>query len=209
MLIQPISSIRKDCSDLFAYSHKVMAHHIQSHVRESVQYDLNKSMFTWANMKPDFIPELAKRKHYIEESFEFVVDKIVALLETPASDLLDKQKRRWLEIEMGVICHFVTDFFCVPHNQRWEFKHAMIPHVKYERALDKKARMLNSINCLTLPEIKEYSKESVSFFLDELLYEYEQKKDYKRDMVYSISVCSAICTFILEKIYLNDFGKTA
>lgn len=186
-----------------------MAYHIQSRVKESVQFDLNKSTFSWANMKPDFKPELAKRKHYIEESFEFVIDKIMNLIKIPASDLLDKQKRKMIEIEMGIICHFVTDFFCVPHNQRWEFKHSMIPHIKYETALDKKSRTLNTVQTLCLPEIKDDSRESITAFLKDLLAEYEVKKDYMRDVVYSVNICSAICSFILEKIYLNTVRKSA
>lgn len=186
-----------------------MAYHIKSHVKENIQYDLNRSTFYWANMKPDFIPELAKRKHYIEESFDFVVDKVVALINTPAHHLLDNQKQKKIEIEMGVICHFVTDFFCVPHNQRWEFKDYMIPHVKYEAILDNKVKTLNVVNKLNLPAIKDHSKESVSFFLNELLEEYELENDYMRDVVYSVNVCSALCTFILERIYSNTVSKTA
>jgi hypothetical protein len=71
-----------------------MAFHIKTHINEKVQHDLNKATFYWANMKPDFIPELAKRKHYIEESFDYVVDKVVALINTPANHLLDKQKQK-------------------------------------------------------------------------------------------------------------------
>jgi Zinc dependent phospholipase C len=110
---------------------------------------------------------------------------------------------------MGIIFHFVTDFFCVPHNQRWEFKDHMIPHVKYEAILDNKVKTVNMVDKLTLPAIKDHSRESISLFLNELLAEYELKNDYMRDVIYSVNVCSALCTFILERIYSNTVSKTA
>ncbi|WP_439649978.1 zinc dependent phospholipase C family protein [Cytobacillus pseudoceanisediminis] len=88
-----------------------MSLQIQSFVKENSQYSVDTPTFSWANMKPDFIPNLAKRKHYIEESFDFVVDKILSLLKLPSYNLLDKNKRKRIDVEMGIICHFLTDFF--------------------------------------------------------------------------------------------------
>lgn len=195
---------RKECFILFAYSHHVMSLQIQSFVKENSQYSVDTPTFSWANMKPDFIPNLAKRKHYIKESFDFVVDKILSLLKLPSYNLLDKNKRKRIDVEMGIICHFLTDFFCVPHNQRWEFKHHMIPHVKYESILDQKAKSLNIVEKLKMPPILNNSRESVSDFLIEVLEEYEQKKDYMRDIVFSVNVSTAICSYIIKSIMSND-----
>lgn len=181
-----------------------MSLQIQSFVKEISQYSVDTAIFSWANIKPDFIPELAKRKHYIDESFDFVVDKIYSLLRLPSKDLLDKERRKKIDTEMGVICHFLTDFFCVPHNQRWEFKHHMIPHVKYESILDQRAKSLNIVKKILIPPILDNSRESISYFLKELLEEYEQKKDYMRDVVFSVNVSSAICSYIIKSIMSND-----
>lgn len=188
---------------MFAKTHQILAHHIANHVKQELNYTLDSHTFAWSNMKPDFVPHLAVRKHYIEESFPFVVERILYLIHTPSDYLADDKKKKWVQSEIGVICHFVSDFFCVPHNQRWEFKHSMIPHVKYETKLEGIAKDVSLIDKLSLPSLDEVSKESVSLFLRELLDEYEQKKDYQRDLLYSVNVCTAISTFILNSIMSN------
>jgi Zinc dependent phospholipase C len=185
---------------LFAKTHQLLSHHIASHIKEKTNYTFEKYTFGWSNMKPDFVPSLAVKKHYIEESFPFVVEEILSLMTTPSEDLLNKHKKKIFEAKLGVICHFVSDFFCVPHNQRWEFKHSMIPHVKYETKLEGITRNVSTINSMCLPTLSLYSKESVSLFLRELLDEYEQKKDYQRDLLYSVNVCTAVSSFIIQAV---------
>jgi hypothetical protein len=188
---------------LFAKTHQILSHHIALHVKDQLNYPFHSSWFAWANMKPDFVPHLAMRKHYIEESFNFVVDKIVALTQLNYQDLINEKKRKEIEVEIGIICHFISDFFCVPHNQRWEFKHSMLPHIQYEAKLEKIAKEISMIEKMHLPPIQDYSRNSICQFLKELLVEYENKQDYMRDLTYSVNVCSAITTFILHAILSN------
>ncbi|PLS19766.1 hypothetical protein CVD28_03935 [Bacillus sp. M6-12] len=178
----------------------MLSHHIATHIKEKVDYEFEKSTFTWSNMKPDFVPSLAVKKHYIDESFPFVIEEILSLMKTPMEDLLNKRTKKVFEAKLGVICHFVSDFFCVPHNQRWEFKHSMIPHVKYETKLEGITKDISMIDTMLTPTIQTYSRESISLFLRELLDEYEQKKDYERDLLYSVNVCTAVSTFIIQAV---------
>jgi hypothetical protein len=197
---------RKFCL-LFAKTHQILSHHIALHVKDQLNYSFHPSLFAWANMKPDFVPHLAIRKHYIEESFDFVVDKILALTQLPQYELLNEKRRKNIEEEIGVICHFLSDFFCVPHNQRWEFKHSMLPHIQYESKLETIAKEVSVIDKIHLPAIYDSSRNSVVQFLRELLAEYECKQDYVRDLIYSVNVCSSITSFILSAILANTNTK--
>lgn len=184
-----------------------MAHHIESQVKHSIGYTFEPTVFSFSNMKPDFAPKLLVKKHYIEESFPFVVEEIADLIKTSSTDLLNKTKKRQFEAKLGVICHFLCDFFCVPHNQRWEFSHSMIPHVKYEVHLDSLIKNKSQINPMILPPIPDNSNLSISRFLYELLKEYELKQDYHRDMLYSANVCSAIIIFVLKEVFNTNIAS--
>lgn len=75
------------------------------------------------------------KKHYMDESLEMILVKIRNL-----SALTENDINKWISIskfsqEVGVICHFLCDFFCIPHSERWEFKHSMNKHVRYEKDL--------------------------------------------------------------------------
>lgn len=189
---------------MFPYTHRIISHHVQSNIKEQLNYQLDSKNFAWGNMKPDMVPSLAVKKHYKTESFDFVIDKIMDLMKHQPQELLDKNKKKKIEGEIGVICHFVSDYFCIPHNQRWEFKHSMVPHVKYETRLDSKASQYNVIDSISLPTLKNYSRRNVILFLEELLEEYETKRDYKRDIIYSVNICTRISGMILGAILSKD-----
>lgn len=155
-------------------------------------------------MKPDISPGLAIRKHYKAETFEFVIDKIVALMKLSPVLFLDKKQKKIIECEIGVVCHFLSDFFCVPHNQRWEFKTMMIPHVQYERILHTKVKNISVISTIVMPKINGRTKQDITDFLETLLSEYESQKDYRRDLDYSVNVCTKITALILETILSNE-----
>jgi hypothetical protein len=188
---------------LFAQTHQIVSLHIRDAIQKNHNYSLNRSTFAWGNMKPDIAPSLAVRKHYKAETFDFVIDKIVSLMQLSPLLLLDRKQKKAIECEIGVVCHFLSDFFCVPHNQRWEFKTMMIPHVRYEGILHTKVKGISVVGCIAMPGLCGHRRTDIVDFLETLLSEYESEKDYQRDLVYSVNVCTKITAYILESILAN------
>ena len=86
------------------------------------------------------------KKHYLDESYDMVRQKINFLSSLNLDNLYQYYTRAGLSQEIGVVCHFLTDFFCLAHSERWEFKHSMKIHIQYERNLTKVAKDYKIIN---------------------------------------------------------------
>ena len=103
-------------------THLMLANSILDKANGKKIYLINRNRFLWGNIKPDCVSKYKLKKHYYEESIDMVIKKINFLSNMTISDLYyDYGKSKFSE-ELGVVCHFLCDFFCVPHNQRWEFK---------------------------------------------------------------------------------------
>ena len=104
-----------------------------------------------------------------------------------------------LSQELGVICHFLCDFLCVPHSYRWEFKHSMKKHLSYETELNTIAKETN-LNKFIGDDIKY---DSFGEFFNSLYTEYQQILDYKNDLLFSVYACNSVVNYILDSILKN------
>ncbi len=183
-------------------THMIMANNIINQVNEGNYSFIHKTRFMWGNLKPDCASKYKFKKHYYDESIEMIIDKIKELGSLSISEIYSDFGQKRFSGELGVICHFVCDYFCLPHNQRWEFKIALKRHVKYENALAKIAKsyipQTRINNDLQLHEISEFIKNNIK--------EYEEEKGYIRDLEYSYFVCNSIVNMILKQIYINQYN---
>ena len=101
--------------------------------------------------------------------------------------------------ELGVICHFLCDFFCVPHSRRWEMSHSMSKHINYEKELSIVAKEID------LKKIKGDIVQNNNFrdFFNSLYSEYQGKIEYENDLLFSNYVCNSVVNYILDSILAN------
>ena len=122
-------------------THVIIAKKIYNALDPQKKSIIKKKNFIYGNIKPDLVSKYKLRKHYRKESYEVILEKIEKLSKINSLD--EKQKKKYFcnfSQELGVICHFICDFFCVPHDERWEFKHSMFIHIAYEKKLNFIAR---------------------------------------------------------------------
>lgn len=186
-------------------THKIVAQQTIAQLNNQ-NYSFDKLGFIWGNMKPDIAPNLIVKPHYQIESLDFVVKSILSLCCLPASILDAPIRRKHVSVQMGVICHFLFDFFTLSHSLRWKLDSLplVLKHLKYEAILQQKAS-LRSIPHLTLPTISSISKESITLFVTELHNQYQLREDYMNDLRYSVQISSVICALILCTIQENVF----
>ncbi|HVJ48980.1 zinc dependent phospholipase C family protein [Desulfitobacterium sp.] len=191
---------------LFILTHKIVAQQTIAHLNNQ-NYSFNKLGFIWGNMKPDIAPNLIAKPHYQRESLNFVVLSILSLCCLPASFLDVPMRRKYISVQMGVICHFLSDFFTLPHSLRWKLDSLPLAskHLKYETILQQKAS-LRSIPHLALPTISSISKESITLFVTKLHNQYQLREDYMNDLRYSVQISSVISALILHTIQENVFA---
>lgn len=183
-------------------THKSLAIFFIENVELDKKFLINDKHFVWGNLKPDTMSKYKFKKHYFDESFNMIVNKIKFLSSLTLDDIFIRYSLGKFNQELGVICHFLCDYFCVPHYQRWEFKSpgAVKDHVLYENDLNKFAKSYNvrkEVNTsLTFDDIRGY--------IYNLQNEYDGIVSYKKDLQYASHICNTIINLILNEVMLNQ-----
>lgn len=183
-------------------THKSLAISFVENVELNKSFLINYKHFIWGNLKPDSVSKYKFKKHYFDESFNMIVNKIQFLSSLSVDDIFIIYSIGKFNQELGVICHFLCDYFCIPHYQRWEFKSpgAVKDHVLYENDLNKFSKthkVRKELNTsLTCDDIRVY--------IDSLQKEYEGIVSYEKDLQYASHICNTIINLILDEVILNQ-----
>ncbi|AQR93166.1 zinc dependent phospholipase C family protein [Clostridium saccharoperbutylacetonicum] len=183
-------------------THKIMAENIIKRANTKSIYLLNDKRFIWGNIKPDCAPKYKFKKHYFDESIEMIIDKIIYLSSLTLEDVyFDLTVGKFSE-ELGVICHFLCDFFCAPHYYRWEFKNtkAVKKHMAYENRLAKIAKEFKPLGIINT----NVKSSNIEEFILELQKQYNGVVEFKNDLTFSYYVCDSVLNMILNNVFLND-----
>lgn len=189
--------------NLFIPTHRIIAHHIYENINDKLNFKLSRPMLAYGNMKPDIAPSLKSKKHYKDPTFDFVLDEIASLMSEGVSEnALSINK---FSVRLGVITHFLSDFFCLPHHDREYFADRLSEHMVYERNLHFKFKQFSKLDKIKMPSINGLDKESIRDFIEELHFEYVNgPKGFDNDIKSSINVSSAVSMLILENSVLYD-----
>ena len=184
-------------------THKSLAVSFIKNVELDKKFLINDKHFVWGNLKPDSVSKYKFKKHYFDESINMIVNKILFLFSMTVDDIFIRYTVGKFNQELGVICHFLCDYFCLPHHQRWEFKSANIvkEHLMYEKNLDKVAKEYN----FTDEKNIEIKAENVVEFINEMLFQYENYSSYEHDLRYACYVCNTIMNMIIDNIIENEY----
>ena len=183
-------------------THKSLAISFVENVELNKSFLINYKHFIWGNLKPDSVSKYKFKKHYFDESFNMIVNKIQFLSSLSVDDIFIIYSIGKFNQELGVICHFLCDYFCIPHYQRWEFKSpgAVKDHVLYENDLNKFSKthkVRKELNTsLTCDDIRMY--------ICSLQKEYEGIVSYEKDLQYASHICNTIINLILDEVILNQ-----
>ncbi|MDY6226805.1 MAG: zinc dependent phospholipase C family protein [Clostridium sp.] len=183
-------------------THKSLAISFVENVELNKSFLINYKHFIWGNLKPDSVLKYKFKKHYFDESFNMIVNKIQFLSSLSVDDIFIIYSIGKFNQELGVICHFLCDYFCIPHYQRWEFKSpgAVKDHVLYENDLNKFSKthkVRKELNTsLTCDDIRVY--------IYSLQKEYEGIVSYEKDLQYASHICNTIINLILDEVILNQ-----
>jgi len=183
-------------------THKALANRFIKNVEVNKRFLIKEKHFIWGNLKPDSVSKYKFKKHYLDESFDMIIDKIKFLSSLSLDDIYIRYSIAKFNQELGVVCHFLCDFFCIPHHQRWEFKSpgAVKDHILYENDLNKFSRkciIRKEVNTsLTSKEIREY--------IVNLQKEYDGKVAYEKDLQYASHICNTIINLVLNEVTINQ-----
>jgi hypothetical protein len=131
-----------------------------------------------------------------------ILDIIIYLSSLTLEDVYYNMSIGKFSEELGVICHFLCDFFCAPHYYRWEFKSASAVkhHMMYEKKLAKLAKNFKLTGIINT----DVEPSNVKSFILQLQKQYDGILDYHNDLIFSYYVCDSVLNMILDNVFLND-----
>lgn len=178
-------------------THLIISKSIVNNIDSNKTFFISEKNFLYGNVKPDATSKYFFKKHYLDESLDMIISKITCLCNLTVNCLSKYFSISKFSQEIGVICHFLCDFFCVAHSQRWEMSHSLSKHVKYENNLNAFAKDLD------LSKYKGDNFNNFEIFFSKLYDEYKNSIDYKNDLYFSTYVCNSVVNYILDCILRN------
>lgn len=193
-------------------SHKLIAREIHKDIMENYDVDLDIDKLQWGSIAPDVLPYYKFKRHYKDESLEFISKEIVHLIFLGRySNLKNKNSFfiKQLSKKIGIISHYLCDFTCYPHAYRVTFMDDMKSHLKYESDLNEYAINIHKFNDknLSTEDLNIYGDDSkkladiVGEYIDSVVEEYmEDEKSFSNDLDYALKLSSNVALFIIEMI---------
>ena len=167
-------------------THFQIAKSVLENMDEKKAVLISEKNFVYGNVKPDAFSKYKLKKHYMEESFNMIIEKIKYLCSLTLESLSKVFSTSRLSQELGVICH----------------KHSMNKHVIYERELAAKAKETDLVKIKGDRDIKEGEFES---FFNTLYSQYKSNGNYiENDLKFSTYVCNSVTDFVLGSILSNS-----
>ena len=180
-------------------THKLLANNILSFANIDMVFLIDEKKFVWGNVKPDYVSKYKLKKHFYDESIDMIVNKINFLASMSVDEIYNMYGQKKFSAELGVICHFLCDYFCFAHSERWKFKNALKRHVIYERNLSELAKDFNFSdyrdNTLKIEDVRS--------FIDTHLSYYEKTEGYNNDLIYAMYICNSVINTLLAEIKTN------
>lgn len=180
-------------------THKMIARNIIKSISLSNRDIMDEKNFIRGNTKPDNISMYKLKKHYKDESFYMIVSKIHLLSSLSKQEILNSYGKKRFNQELGVVCHFLCDYFCLAHAERWEFKNKFKKHVQYELVLGKIAESYT----YNYHENINVEISDIADFINNMLVEYNAVKGFESDIIFAQYVCNSVVSTVLQRIQVN------
>ena len=99
--------------------HHKIGKNVCSELKE-VGCQINEKLFLIGNLFPDLIHSYLWRRHEYQHSREYIRKKLSML----------KKKSRLFSFHLGVLTHYICDYFCYPHSCGYD--KGLTQHILYE-----------------------------------------------------------------------------
>jgi len=207
--------------EIFAETHKIIASNIYDNIFNIYGLKLDKEKLLWGSIAPDYLPQFKLIRHYKEESLQFIVNEILKIIFLSRLSDIHNSKCDPLTVKLfskkiGIISHYLSDYTCFPHANRWTFTDCMIKHIKYENNLGNIAQNHTfKRNIIDTDDIDVSNEGLISIrkkiidFIGSVVEEYSiSNHSYSNDLNFAMSLNLKITYFILDtiEVYSNEIS---
>jgi len=140
---------------MFVMSHYLIGNFIyKSLLKEYSNASLNiQLLFEFGNVLPDLHPKLSQTNHYLECTY---ADLEKYVKQSQDQNLSSNQRI----LSLGIVCHFLSDYFCTYHAFPYYKKQSIIKHLFYELKLHIQLTYLLLFQRKNLIECADYTFDS-------------------------------------------------
>lgn len=194
--------------NMLPQTHMMISEQVVKNTEQALGFSLHKASLTYGSVKPDIAPQLLKLAHFKPQSFDLICNRIDHLASMELD--INVETMKFVSREIGVITHFISDFFCVPHNDRKTYKNNFMNHLAYENNLHKlfkeKERSMNQLHFFS--HLHSNPAQGIRKVIDDFHQEYLALGDSPEyDHYYSIMASSLVSIYITEQV-LGRSGET-
>lgn len=202
-------------------THALYAKQVAEHIFLVYGVKLKRYSLIYGAIKPDASTIFAKYPHYIELSLDNLCETVSMLIEN--IDTRKEMETSAFSRELGVILHYIADYFCRVHNNVNGQKHDRhLKHIWYEKKLHKEIKKyeLEKLREEVTNDL-EYDTKKIDMisFKDYIVYKHNKymkdagkmyvydnnKKRKQTDIKYSYKMELLMASYIIKKI--NDKTK--
>ena len=202
-------------------THIAYAKQIEDHIALKYGVKLKHFSFIYGSIKPDAsILFGGKTPHYINLSLDELCESSYILMNATKS--LEEVETRAFSRELGVIMHYITDYFCRVHNDINGIKHSeSFSHVLYEQNFHRNLEVyeLDNLREKNLSneeeDMKRINNSSLKMFLaykhnkymkeaGKLFFYNNLERNRQIDLQYSFCTSLEIASYIIQQC-LNKF----
>lgn len=194
---------------MFGDTHKQISNNIYEKVNENYGIKLNRESLLWGSIAPDILPQFKLHRHYQKESLNYVVNEIVKLIFISRYfDLKSKDDpitMKYISKKIGIISHYLSDYVCLPHAERWTFTDNMLKHISYESKLNEYAKNYEfKNNVIMIEDIDIFQdkiinlKKLIKAYIEKVIKQYASIESFERDLNFAVSLNLKITYFIID-----------
>ncbi|MEY7998851.1 zinc dependent phospholipase C family protein [Clostridium sp. Mt-5] len=173
-------------------THILISNIIYNYCLKKLNIKLNKWNFAYGNIKPDFVKDKSKHCHCINESINIVREYSQQLID-------NKMSIKKYSITLGMICHFICDYFCLYHTERYKNKN-LFQHLIYEISLHFIFIKLLICGQLKIIINENISKKDITSVITDMYEKYDKEnKSFMNDIIYAISAAIMVTESIVNR----------
>jgi len=196
---------------ILADTHKIIASNVFENIYQIYGIQLDKKRLLKGSVAPDKLPKYRLHRHYKDESLNYVVNEISKLIfiskALDFNEKIDPIRLKILSYNLGVISHYLSDFVCLPHAQRWTFYKNLIKHINYETKLNEYAPYHDfKKNIITVKDMDIFKTKKVKLkpiikeYIEEVIKEHSFYYGFKGDLDFALSLSLKISCFVIDTV---------
>lgn len=204
-------------------THKIVAKIVHDRVKEKYNVNLNLEKMLWGSIAPDVLPYYKMKRHYFDESGDFIAREISKLIYFSRYSYSEGNESKlfinYISKKLGIIMHYLCDFMCYPHAYRMTFVENLRKHVRYEQDLALYARENKYIeenykSVIYCDKIKFFENSDIKLekkvknYLIDVIKEYKNSNhSFDNDLNFALNLSTNISLLVIESIldYNGEF----